>query len=127
MLKFPGYRLRNPDRSDSRPDYLTGHPVFLADHVSLHSPRKDLQAIRCHRLPCASTTNVLTACRFLLLTKQNIKQRLISINSAVKKYIHNITNLLIIYRIILTLFVIFSFFKIIEIDTMHMYQNLPYF
>ena len=36
------------------------------------------------------------------------------------------TNLLIIYRIILTLFVIFSFFKI-EIDTMHMYQNLPYF
>ena len=26
-----------------------------------------------------------------------------------------------------TLFVIFSFFKIIEIDTMHMYQNLPYF
>ena len=36
-------------------------------------------------------------------TKQNIKQRLISFNSAVKKYIHNITNLLIIYRIILTL------------------------
>ena len=51
MLKFPGYRLHNPDRSGYRPDYLTGHPVFSADHVSLHFPRKGLQAMHCRQLP----------------------------------------------------------------------------
>ena len=33
MLKFPEYRLRNPDRSDSLPNYLIGHPMLSADHV----------------------------------------------------------------------------------------------
>ena len=51
MLKFPGYHLRNPDRSDSHPDDSTDHPVFSADHVSLYFPRRGLQAIRCRQMP----------------------------------------------------------------------------
>ena len=81
-----------------------------------------------YRMPLNILYNWYSICSHDLLSlEENGFVRLTPNHVTIQPYVFSTSFRAILSTTFNTLFVIFSFFKIIEIDTMHMYQNLPYF